>query len=49
MKQLYDRETPLIWDQPIDDEAKISWIDLFPEAVRGEMIVFPRPEEAVGD
>ena len=51
MKNLFDVEEPLLWDQPISGELKDAWIELIAEAVKGEQLVFPRrsrPDQAVG-
>ena len=51
MKKLFDREIPLLWDEPICGEIKSEWISLIAEAVMGDMLIFPRrsrPVNAVG-
>ena len=45
MKNLY-------WDEPIQDEFKKEWIDLFRKLFQMEDIIFQRcikPDEAIGD
>ena len=48
MRNLFDREVPLQWDDEIDEELRQDWIDLITEAVRGQMLVFPRRARPVG-
>ena len=51
MKKFFENEIPLMWDEPIDDNFKESWIELIAEAVKAEMIIFPRkarPEKSFG-
>ena len=51
MKKFFECESPMMWDQPIDGPFKDSWIELIAEAVKTEMMIFPRkarPENSVG-
>ena len=42
MKNLFDKEFPLLWDDAIPDQEKKAWIHLISEAVHGGEQVFPR-------
>ena len=51
MKQLYDRDTPLMWDDAISDPERNAWIQMISEAVQAGEHIFPRktrPVNAVG-
>ena len=48
MRNLFDREVPLQWDEEIDKELRQDWVDLLTEAVQGQMLVFPRRARPVG-
>ena len=51
MKSLFERETPLLWDDPISSQEKSAWIQLIREAVFSGEHVFPRktrPDHSIG-
>ena len=51
MKDLFDRDVPLGWDDPITYEEKTDWINLIIEAVETGNLEFPRrcrPHNAIG-
>jgi len=51
MKNLFDKDFPLLWDDPVPDEEKQLWINLITEAVQSGEHIFPRstrPEKAIG-
>lgn len=51
MKSLFERETPLLWDDPISSQEKSAWIQLIHEAVFSGKHVFPRktrPDHSIG-
>ena len=51
MKDLYDSEDPLLWDDSIPQGKKDKWLALIAEAVMADEIIFPRsckPKNAIG-
>ena len=51
MKNLFDKDFPLLWDDAIPDKEKLLWIQLIKEAVIEGEHVFPRrtrPEKSIG-
>ena len=51
MKNLFDKDFPLLWDDAIPDQEKKAWIQLIVEAVQSGEHVFPRrtrPEKPIG-
>ena len=51
MKKFFECESPMLWDQPIEGAFKEAWIDLIAEAVKADVVVFPRrarPENSIG-
>ena len=51
MKNLFDKDFPLLWDDAIPDKEKFLWIQLIKEAVIEGEHVFPRrtrPEKSIG-
>ena len=50
MKNLFESEKPLLWDDPIPSKERSAWIQLISEAVLAGECIFPRktrPDDAV--
>ena len=51
MKQLFENEEKMTWNDVITDDAKLAWVDLITESVFSGSICFPRttrPVNAIG-
>ena len=51
MRNLFDQNPPLLWDDPVPASEKTAWIKLIREAVQAGEHIFPRrtrPDNAIG-